>query len=620
MSRVQAAVGCSLLIIGLLGSAAWGQVLWGYYPIRENDLSDQSGNRHHGTALDGAKLVYDSLQGWVIAFDAEPAKPSRMICGAEDPSAGGQLTVAAWMLWRGPNGNWQGVAGKSFSYDDRRWILQLRDTDGMIQWGGADKSGLHLWSTQAPAIGEWQHIAGTCDGTTSRIFINGENVGEGPGGFAPGTAAKANVTLGFGEDRSDYDESLNGSLDNIYILTRALGQRQVQDLAQGILPRFDKARDPSPVDGDPGVAMPLLQWTAGDGAMAHDVYVGPTTDLGPDQLVGSRLRTPACFPAVPLEPGRTYYWRVDEVQRDMTTVVTGDIWSFTIQALTAYLPAPADGAVDVWPGPDLKWQPGQGTLQHHIYFGADRDAVVQGTAQTDKGLRDVMDANFAPGVLESVTAYYWRVDEVTLDGTVVPGPVWRFTTCLPVDDFESYTDDVGGRVFQTWIDGFGYTEPEVVAGNGSGATVGYKAPPFAEQKIVHGGLQSMPMDYNNVDAPNFSATQRSFSPPVDWTINGANWLTLYVRGKSTNKPATLYLAIDDASGHNAWTEPFDQAMVTRPAWTQWKVPVALFTALGVDMTRVKRLTIGLYDKPGAGGATGTLYIDDIQVIRIVEGQ
>jgi hypothetical protein len=230
----------------------------------------------------------------------------------------------------------------------------------------------------------------------------------------------------------------------------------------------------------------------------------------------------------------------------------------------------------------------------------------------------VTDANFAPGALESLTTYYWRVDEVLADTTVQPGPVWSLTTYLPVDDFESYTDEVGQRIFQTWIDGFGYTEPRVVPGNGSGATVGYTQPPFAEQKIVHSGLQSMPMDYNNVNAPNESAAQRTFSPAVDWTINGATTLVLYVRGRTTNKPTTLYLSIDDASNHNARTEPLDQAMVTRPSWTEWRIPIALFTTLGVDMTRVKEVRLGVYDDPAASGATGTLYIDDIRVIKLPE--
>jgi hypothetical protein len=41
------------------------------------------------------------------------------------------------------------------------------------------------------------------------------------------------------------------------------------------------------------------------------------------------------------------------------------------------------------------------------------------------------------------------------------------------------------------------------------------------------------------------AARRTFSPAVDWTVNRADTLVLYVRGKSTNKPATLYLSIYD---------------------------------------------------------------------------
>ena len=358
MFRTRVAVFCSLLIVCLIAPAACGQVLWAYYPIHESDFKDYSGNNHHGTPVDGAATVRDPVQDWVAAFNVEPAKPSRLNCGTDDPSAGGQLTVAAWLLWHGTNGNWQGIAGKSFSFDDRRWIFQLRDTDGMIQWGGADNASLHIWSEVAPAVDEWQHVAGTCDGKVSRVFINGEKVGEGAGRFAPG-AAQANVTLGFGEDRSDYDESLNGALDEIYILTRGLSQKQVQDLAGGVLPAFDTARDPSPADSATNVYMAILQWTAGDGALLHNVYLGTTPDLGQAQLVGPRNAVAVFFYPVPLVPGTTYYWRVDEIQRDYATIVPGDVWSFTAQALTAFLPQPADEAVDASTAPNLTWQTGR---------------------------------------------------------------------------------------------------------------------------------------------------------------------------------------------------------------------------------------------------------------------
>ena len=56
---------------------------------------------------------------------------------------------------------------------------------------------------------------------------------------------------------------------------------------------------------------------------------------------------------------------------------------------------------------------------------------------------------------------------------VKEGPVWSFTTVLPIDDFESYTDEEGSRIYQTWLDG--------LSDRSSGSTVGNIDAPFAEQ-------------------------------------------------------------------------------------------------------------------------------------------
>ncbi len=92
-----------------------------------------------------------------------------------------------------------------------------------------------------------------------------------------------------------------------------------------------------------------------------------------------------------------------------------------------------------------------------------------------------------------------------------------------VDDFESYNDDKN-CIFDTWIDG--YTDGK------SGSIVGYMQAPFAEQTIVHGGKQSMPMEYNNVKTPYFSEATRIFAATQDWTTNGADTLSLWFRGRA----------------------------------------------------------------------------------------
>jgi hypothetical protein len=318
-----------------------------------------------------------------------------------------------------------------------------------------------------------------------------------------------------------------------------------------------------------------------------------------------------------ITPGQNYYWRVDEIEKDGITTHVGDVWSFTAQALTAYLPTPADGSNEASPSPILTWKAGTDATAHHMYFGSSRDAVALGAAETDKGEPNFADANFAPGVLDSLTTYYWRVDETVSDGTVQTGNVWSFTTCILVDDFESYTDEVGNRVFQTWIDGWGYTEPAPGnPGNGTGAMVGYDptAGAIMEKTTVHGGLQSMPMDYNNVNQPWYSEAQREYATAENWAVGGADTLVLYVRGMVANTPNPLYVALEDASRRSAVVVHSDPAAVKTSKWLQWKIPLNKFT--GVNLAAVKKVCIGVGDRKAtkAGGA-GRLFIDDVLVTK-----
>ncbi len=191
-------------------------------------------------------------------------------------------------------------------------------------------------------------------------------------------------------------------------------------------PPILKATGPNPPDGAAGVSLPLLQWTKGETAVLHDVYFGTSPELTAENLVASRQPLPMYYHAPGLEPGVTYYWRVDEIEADMVTIYTGDVWSFTALSLTAWGPVPTDGASDVFPTPQLNWQSGQAALQHHLYFGDDLDAVKQGAVETDKGI--LTETSVGTGLLRSAATYYWRVDEIAVDGTIQEGAIWSFTT------------------------------------------------------------------------------------------------------------------------------------------------------------------------------------------------
>jgi len=284
-----------------------------------------------------------------------------------------------------------------------------------------------------------------------------------------------------------------------------------------------------------------LRWTPGFGAKLHTVYFGDDYDTVNNATVGVPRGT-AFYSPGPLEREKVYYWRVDEF--DAVATYKGDIWAFTTPGAVGN-PQPANGAIDVGMATLLSWTAADNAASHQVYLGLDKGTVR--TADTSspeyKGSKALGAESYDPGLLLLGTTYYWRVDGV-YNGNPVKGPVWSFTVgdYLLVDDFESYTDNDadGEAIWQHWIDGFG------VAGNGS--QVGNLLPPYAEQTIVHGGDQSMPLLYFNEAGVTNSEAALTLAAPRDWTEGGVTELSLWFYGNSANAAEPLYVAISNTAG------------------------------------------------------------------------
>jgi len=283
----------------------------------------------------------------------------------------------------------------------------------------------------------------------------------------------------------------------------------------------------------------------------------------------------------------------------------------------AHGPNPTHRAVNVSHAPVLTWNAGESAAQHDVYFGDDPNAVA-GATTAGAGIyrgRQARDATtFDPDLLEWNKTYYWRVDEVNDANAHSPwtGSVWSFTTAdfVVVDDFEAYTDVEGNRIYQTWIDGIDL---------GNGSVVGYmeaRAGTFGERQTIHGGRQSMPLEYANAGPPFLSETERTWLTPQDWTVNGVSVLTLHVKGKADNAAEPLYVGLQDSAGRSAFIAHTDAALATRTTWRQWDIPLSEFTAGGVDVTAVTRMYVGLGNRAApAAGAGGLIFIDDIWVTK-----
>jgi hypothetical protein len=540
-------------------------------------------------AAPNGPIVQEGIEAKALGLACEVAGEATMTM------TGGTLDIADWIWWG------DGAASHGTFTMSGGTITIVNEHE--LGWGG----GTGTWIMTGGSVSAGRLIIPTATGAAGQLYLRGGTYTVGTGGLSMTAVGLIDIEAGTlllkGDKRVEVQGFIGSGRITAYggagYLEMDYDERNAEMTTVTAVAVGNKANRPDPADGAAKVTFPLLKWSPGQTAALHEVYFGTS----PDALTLMGRQPLTLYYHIPgVQPGTTYYWRVDEVEADGVTVHTGDLWSFLTQALTAYYPTPVDKANDATGAPTLSWLPGVGAVKHHLYFGDSLDAVTQAAAGVDKGILE--QTTFAPGALESLKTYYWRVDEILTGDVVKAGSVWSFTTVLSVDDFESYTDDLAAKttIFDVWIDGLT---------NGlSGSTVGYGNAPFAEQKIVHGGKQSMPLDYSNVATPFYSEAEREFTPAEDWTADGVGTLILYVRGKAGNDPASLYIRLEDSSRQTAIVARSDAQVATSVKWTQWKIPLSSFT--GVNLARIKKLCIGVGDRaePKAGGR-GLLYVDDI---------
>ncbi|HUT28866.1 MAG TPA: LamG domain-containing protein, partial [Sedimentisphaerales bacterium] len=208
------------------------------------------------------------------------------------------------------------------------------------------------------------------------------------------------------------------------------------------------ARHPSPDDGAKNLCADNVDvtWTPGVYAAEHDVYFGTDYDDVKNATTASaehRIRQePNSYDASALEtlePGETYYWRIDEVNDNAWAPSgspwKGKVWSFSINDGNAFDPDPAHNKTGVPLDATLGWMPGCSANSHDVYFGTAyeevRDAgTLSGVFRGNQGLGET---TYDPCDFDYLTDYYWRIDEVNGPSTL-KGPVWKFRSQSAIVD------------------------------------------------------------------------------------------------------------------------------------------------------------------------------------------
>ncbi|UCC98214.1 MAG: PD40 domain-containing protein [Phycisphaerales bacterium] len=164
-----------------------------------------------------------------------------------------------------------------------------------------------------------------------------------------------------------------------------------------------RATQPRPADGALVSAFDtILSWLPGPTAATHNVYFGTTS---PPPFIQNQEAT--TYDPGPLEPEGTYYWQIDEVEADGTTIHTGDVWSFTTEAISVQ-----KGPYLIYPGDNTQmmvlWQM-NGPEPHTLRWGQD-------TSYADGSITPEMVGDYQyEHIITSLTPgrkYYYEVEGV----------------------------------------------------------------------------------------------------------------------------------------------------------------------------------------------------------------
>jgi hypothetical protein len=386
-----------------------------------------------------------------------------------------------------------------------------------------------------------------------------------------------------------------------------------------------KAVNPTPADmaGEIGIVGLKLSWTPGYQAASHDVYLGSsfaevneaenTDPCGPTEVYRGRQDANSYNIPETLGIGKTYYWRIDEVNNALPPGLwKGDIWQFTTKFGKAKNPNPANEATGIHAeSVQLSWTAGGWVATvngHDVYIGSNF-ADVNSADHNDpefKGRQSSTTYNLA-GPLDLDTTYYWRIDEVNtahLPDQIWRGDVWSFTTAdyRIVDNFESYAD---------------LTALQAVWKKGTSRALVYLN---TNVTYLHDGDQSMQFLYRDGSSPWYSEAYADTATLPSGI--GSNWSTvkllrLYFYGLAANDPnEPMYVKLTDGSSpaHTAKVlYDGDRTDLKEASWHEWNIPLPDFT--GVDMSNVTRITIGFGDGVSSPSINSTIYFDDIRLYK-----
>ena len=324
------------LVLVMVSSVRADSNLVAHYEFSaEGDFSNSvAGAVATGDPQGDAQVIWDQERGsYVLSLDGDG---DYVNCGTDDIGhIDTAITVAAWIRTDSLSSS-DMVAGKGYA-----WRLYGSSNNNLrFQISDTTPSGSNATGSTDVNDGQWHHVAGTYDGASYCLYVDGVLDGSMDASGAINTWDGYFFCIGAhykkGDDR-DPRRFFDGLIDDVRIYDKALSGRDIRQLFTF---KPGRASQPRPADEQIDVARDVvLIWSAADTAVQHDLYFGTdfndVNEADTFDLVGiyrGRQDANSYTLAETLEWDTTYYWRIDEVNdAHPDSPWIGSIWSFTIR-------------------------------------------------------------------------------------------------------------------------------------------------------------------------------------------------------------------------------------------------------------------------------------------------
>jgi hypothetical protein len=225
-----------------------------------DDLARDSGVwSQHGTPVNVA-FIPEGVVGGAASFDGTGTVAIPNLLGVDGAPA---LTWSAWVNLTPGRSGLYGIMGATMAFDESMYLVHdaRGGTTRAYVVPSSRDAERYAEATNVVVAGSWQHVVGTYDGNTVRLYVDGALKAEST--FASTQAIRSNnVPFAIGDAAVGRGWKLFGSVDELRLYARALTAVEVEDLYQneraGVSVIFTETRS-----GEcPGVITRV--WTATD--------------------------------------------------------------------------------------------------------------------------------------------------------------------------------------------------------------------------------------------------------------------------------------------------------------------------------------------------------------------